>query len=175
MDTYAKLDIIHIDGTKYSIPNIYKAMTVRNFKRMVGMTIKAPPAACESLKLFVLSEEMENSRTLESYQLDDLTAVRVVPVGQQASAPQPPLGLSTPLQNLARPKENARVGDTIGDAFVKVDDRTHVLNDLTMDMTADDVLRLISEKTGVHTDYLMVIYGGKQLREGTGMRSAFPL
>jgi Ubiquitin family len=167
-DTYSSLTIINIDGTEYSIPHIYRATTVRNFKRVVGMKMKCSVAAAEALQLLLLGEELEDSRTLEFYDLEDGSVIRSVP-GGGGGAPTAnnklPLTKSTPVKESTRPK---RTGPIIGDVFAKEGRLTYLIPDLTMDMTAEDVLDLISEKSGVDPEYLMVIYGGKQLKEGTG-------
>ncbi|KIW65740.1 hypothetical protein PV04_07966 [Phialophora macrospora] len=173
-DMYPTLNITHIDGTKYTVQNVYKAMRVRNFKWMVGMEIKTPGSACGSLQLVHLGEEMDDSRTLESYGLDKSSVIRVVPVDDPSSAKKGVGGLKSALKTKSPPTQTqsnlvAAGGEKIGDAFAMVDDRTLLLEGLTMDMQAEDVLGLLSKKTGINAEYMRIIYGGKQLREGTGI------
>jgi len=168
VDIYTKLDIINIDGTQYSLEKVYKATSVPNFKRMVGVTLRCTSAAsCEALQLLYMGEELDNSRTLESYGLEDDSIVRVIP-----GTPVMPSNIAT---DLGTPNGNGTVhhtierrGEKIGDAFARDGSRSYLLEALTMDMTAEDVLDLVSEKTGVDKDYLMIIYGAKQLKEGSG-------
>lgn len=189
-DTYTTLTVVSVDGSELVFDQVFKDMSIERFKRAVCMRKREPANAWENLKLFVNRREMENSRTLESYDLasggiiqavtsdeslskaptragsvaESLAGARAASVRSPPSYLQQPTSIRPPTFPPQPTFESPR---TLRTVFITDENgRTHSLNEVPLDLDISNFQNLVGQKTGFDAASLRIIFGGKQFQPG---------
>jgi Ubiquitin family len=189
-DTYTTLTVVSVDGSELVFDQVFKDMSIERFKRAVCMRKHEPADAWEDLKLFVNRQEMENARTLESYNLASGGIIQAVTsdgnlsrapsraanvagsiAGTRAASvrsPPPYLQQPTPIRPPTFPPQPTfNSPKTLRTVFITDENgRIHSLNEVPLDLDISDFQNLVGQKTGFDAASLRIIFGGKQFQPG---------
>ena len=167
-ETYNELTLVDLQNNLFTINNVFRDMKVDRFKRAVGIKARLPQASWDSLRLHLGDTEMDDTRTLESYNLDDDSRIHFVsssPQSRQRQQPQaveatlPPTYATTPV--LIRAKfDNVFVRSTN-------DGKTFTFTHVPKDESVKDFRDRVADRLGWSRDdahYIRLIYV-KQLED----------
>jgi len=156
---YASLHVRAPDDSEYVMNGVYKDMAIATFKRTIA--IKGKIRSWEGIELYYMGVEMQNSCTLDSYDLQDGAVIRCVLSGPQ---------VQTTVQENAPPPaylENSYGGIKLHNVFY-LDINTNSpkqVGPVTIEMPVKVFREKVCRSQCIDAEYVRLIYGGKQLED----------
>jgi len=172
--TYNSLHILALDGSEEQVVNgMYKDMTIDRFKRTIALMNNAVVRNWEDIHLFYMGTELENRRTLQSYDIQNGAIIRfVLSESNEKRRPIPINPLPNDSKILPTYDESTVEGKILRTVFaLNVDtNQSHNVGPVPLGMPVTQFINKVAGIQGIEPQHLRIIYNGKQFKEGMTLK-----